>query len=199
MTDADLDALRREVWQLLSEAVRSGKAPFHTPVLASADAAGAPRARTVVLREADAAHRRLRFHTDARSHKVAELTGDPRVELVFYDRERRVQVRAGGAATVHRGDDVARAAWEEATLWARRCYLASPGPGSPAGAPTSGLPAELEERAPAAMESEAGLAHFAVVRVEVTQLDRLDLHHTGHRRASWRWDGEGWRGTWLIP
>lgn len=48
-------------------------------ILSTIDADGFPRSRTLLLSEFDG--ERFYFHTDARSHKVADLTADPRVAL----------------------------------------------------------------------------------------------------------------------
>jgi hypothetical protein len=44
-----------------------------------------------------------------------------------------------------------------------------------------------------------GPAHFAVLSATVTELDWLWLGEGGHRRARFRWNGDGWCGTWLVP
>lgn len=63
-------------------------------MLATVDADGAPNARMVVLRGADA--RGFVFYTGSRSVKGRELEGDPRAALVFHWNELERQVRVRG-------------------------------------------------------------------------------------------------------
>jgi len=65
--------------------------------LSTIDADGFPRARTVLLSEFDG--ERFFFHTDARSHKVADLAADPRVALTILwpDSSRQLVVQGTAA------------------------------------------------------------------------------------------------------
>ena len=72
-----LTQLRR--W--LDEAARAGVPEPNAMVLATADAGGAPGARTVLLKEAD--ERGLAFFTNLGSRKARELAVNPRAALVF--------------------------------------------------------------------------------------------------------------------
>jgi pyridoxamine 5'-phosphate oxidase len=65
-------------------------------VLATAGADGAPDARTVLLKGADA--RGFAFYTDYRSAKARELDENPRAALVFWWAELERQVRVVGRA-----------------------------------------------------------------------------------------------------
>jgi pyridoxamine 5'-phosphate oxidase len=72
-----LTQLRR--W--LDEAARAGVPEPNAMVLATADAGGAPGARTVLLKEAD--ERGLAFFTNLGSRKAREMAENPRAALVF--------------------------------------------------------------------------------------------------------------------
>jgi len=65
-------------------------------ILATAGADGAPDARTVLLKGADA--RGFSFYTDYRSVKARELDANPRAALVFWWAELERQVRVTGRA-----------------------------------------------------------------------------------------------------
>jgi pyridoxamine 5'-phosphate oxidase len=73
-------------------------------VLATADAAGAPSARTVLLKGYDG--RGLRFFTNLGSAKAAELAGNPRAALVFPWHAVSRQVRVVGTAVGLDRDEV---------------------------------------------------------------------------------------------
>lgn len=195
---ADHEEALVRLWERLAVGARDRRSPWHTPVVASS-VGGEARARVVVLRAADAATRRLRFHTDARAAKAGELRDHPRVELLFYDPGANLQLRARGDARVETAGPEPDAAWAATRMLGRRCYLAPEPPGTAVRQPLSGLPADLENREPSPSESEAGRGNFAVVLVALDRLEWLHLAHGGHRRGVLAWNGSAWSGQWLLP
>ncbi len=189
----DLDACREALWRLLADGAERGRSGFHLPALATVDAEGRPRLRSVVLRAADAGSGTLRFHCDRRSDKAAELAARPACALQAYDADAKVQVRIEGTARLHTADAVAEAAWAEARAMSRVCYGTEPAPGT----------ALAEGGAYTLPDAEAALTlgrpHFAAVTVRAERLDFLYLDRRGHRRAGWRRAEAGWTGTWLTP
>jgi hypothetical protein len=196
-----LDTAEAALWQTLGRASRDRRAPWHTPVLATVGADGAPQARVLVLRDASRSRRMIRLHTDRRTEKADAIGREPRVALLFYDFGAKLQLRLSGTARIEGEGPAADAAWAATTLFARRCYQAPIAPGARAEAPTSGLPPELEGREPTLEESEAGRANFAVLLVEAARLEFLHLAVTGHRRGLFCYDRaqDRWEGRWLIP
>jgi hypothetical protein len=195
----DLASVRRDAFARLRRGARDRRSPFHTPVLVTIGLDGSPAARTVVLRGFEPAARVVVVHTDLRSRKIAEVTANPRVALIFYDGKSGIQVRIDAKASVHAGDEVARKAWEKLPAFSRRCYLGLP-PGSNSPEPSSGLPTELELRAPYPAESEHGFANFALIISRLIRLDWLYLSARGHRRAQYRWNDAGEEvAGWLNP
>jgi pyridoxamine 5'-phosphate oxidase len=193
----DLLAIEQEIWWRLDEGVRERTSPFHTPTLATVSPDG-PQARTVTLRRAERAARRVAFNIDARSSLAAELRAEPRVALHGYGSAERTQLRLSGSARLHAADMVASRAWTLVGASARRCYLVPP-PGSPSAVPVSGLPAELEHRAPTGVESAGAFEQFTVVEISVDRIDWLYLHAQHKRRARFVWTGEQWQAGWLTP
>ncbi len=193
----DLAAIEQEIWRLLAAGARERTHAFHTPTLATVCADG-PQARTVTLRGADPATRQVSFNLDARSTLAAELHADARVALHAYGAAERTQLRLTGEARLRSGDAIASRAWALASASARRCYLVPP-PGSVSPIPTSGLPAELERRAPTTAESAGAFGHFRVAEVTVHRIDWLYLHAQHKRRARFAWTDGRWRGQWLSP
>ena len=194
-----LEEVERHCFVQLARAVRDRRSAFHLAVLASTGLDGFPAARTVVLRAADGASRSLRVHTDRRSPKAAELAADPRVALLFYDPQARLQFRFRAYATLHADDATAHDVWTGVAATSRRCYLGL-APGTPSATPISGLPADLEARAPSPGESAAGRPNFAVVQARLRGLDWLHLAAGGHRRARFDWPEDGApTATWVAP
>lgn len=203
-TDTPFDALataEARLWQALGRAAKDRRSPWHTPVLATVAADGAPQARVLVLRQVERDARLLRLHSDARTPKVAQIRAEPRVSLLLYDPGARLQLRIAGLARADHDGAVADRAWADANLFARRCYTAPVAPGALADGPTSGLPAELEKREPTAEESLAGRRNFATILLVAHRLEFLHLAVTGHRRGAFDWDEQTkqWIGQWLVP
>lgn len=180
-----LAAIEARCWRELVECVRDETHPWRTPVLATVDA-GHADARTVILREVDAAARTLVFFTDSRSPKVGQLRAHPTGTFVAWSREHAWQLRI--AVTLEAFTD----GLEVSSRWARlklspaaRDYLSPLPPGAPVAPGT---------RPPCAPD-RASREHFAVVRSRVDAIDWLELHADGHRRA--RFDAAGAR--WLQP
>ncbi|MDG6078609.1 flavin-binding protein [Erythrobacter litoralis] len=163
---------------------------MHTPVLATADA----DVRVLVLRGFDADSWTLRFHTDSRSPKVDAIAADPRVGVLAYDAEAKVQLRLRGTGRVERDTELADSAWSESTEFARRCYLGA-APGETRDGPNSGLPNWAEGEQPTEEQLAPVRANFAVLLVKVEEIDWYWLSNDGHRRALVRRDG----GRWLTP
>ena len=189
----DLEGTRLEAWKLLTRGVADRRSAFHTPTIATVGLDGAPRLRTVVLRAGEPSARLLRFHTDARSGKVAEIARDPRVGVHVYDARSKIQVRLDGVARVHPWSAPrAQASWEASRPQSRAGYAQAPAPGVVISAPHEGDVREGE-----------GVENFNIVEVEVTAIEWLYLFHAGHRRARFVWEGERlqgeWRASWLAP
>lgn len=193
----DLPAILAHAWALLVRGGADRKSPLHTPVVCSVDGDGLPQARVMVLRKASPADATLRFHTDARSPKVAQLDGRP-VAVLAYHAGEQVQLRIAGTARVHNHGALVDGIWQQSTLFARRCYLAQGAPGTPLAGPSSGLPAAIEGQQPTAEQIAPARGNFAVLWVDVTAIDWLHLANSGHRRALFR-SRDGWAGGWLAP
>ena len=193
----NLPDILAHAWSLLVRGGADRKSPVHTPVVCSVDEAGLPQARVMVLRKADPAASSLRFHTDARSPKAAQLDGRPVAVLAYHPAE-QVQLRISGTARVLTDGEPVDGIWNQSTLFARRCYLAENPPGTPLPGPASGLPAWIEGQQPTAEQIVPARANFATLWISVTSIDWLHLANSGHRRALFR-AADGWAGEWLAP
>ncbi|MEX0341484.1 MAG: pyridoxamine 5'-phosphate oxidase family protein [Erythrobacter sp.] len=185
-----LDKVRADIATRLQEAASDRRSPMHAPVVATGDA----DARVMVLRAFDADSWTLRFHTDARAPKVAVIEADSRIAVLGYDKPAKVQLRMRGTGRIERVGPAVDAAWAESTNFARRCYLGE-GPGTPSALPTSGLPEEFEGFEPDDGQLLPARGNFAILLIEVAEIDWFSLAHTGHRRALLTRD----RGRWISP
>lgn len=188
----DLALTLAEVWRVLADGVVNAANAFHQPVLATTALDGRADARVAVLRGVDAAARELRFHSDARTGKLAELARDPRAMVCAYDLPSKVQLRLGGTVTIHHGDALAAEAWAASRTYSRVGYRLAQTPGSVLSAPQD---ADYQPDG----DADCGAEHFSVLRLDVDRVEWLYLAAAGHRRARFEWTGADWQGQWLVP
>lgn len=189
-----LDQVREDVKRRLVRAAEDRKQAMHTPCVITSDV----DARTMVLREFENEAWTLRFHTDIRSPKVAAIAADPRMAVLLYDKGAKTQIRARGTGKVMSEGEVVDRAWEKSINFAKRCYLGE-GPGAVSTEPTSGLPAEFEGVEPDDEQVLPARPNFAVLLIEIAEIDWLYLAHTGHVRAQFARAMGDWPGRWVTP
>lgn len=194
------EEILERVWVLLERGTSNRKDDFHTPVLATVRADGAPEMRTVVFRKVVREPRALMCHIDWRSPKATEIQNDPRVSWLFYHVEEKLQLRIRGRASFHTDDELANVQWQNSALFSRRCYCGD-APGTEKDEPSSGLAEFLIDREPTAEESERlGRKNFAVLSSTIDEIDVYELHVKGHRRSLFAWSETGeLAARWLTP
>ena len=188
----ELDEIEASVWSELERCVATRprsergedaqEAPheWRVAVLATVDD-GQADARSLVLREVDAAERRLIFYTDARSPKVRQIEKSPQGTLIFYSRELGWQLRMQVRLNVETTGLAVSSRWAKLqTSAGARDYLSVAAPGRPLDAPLS----ELGVR-----------GHFAMIEAMAETVDWLEVHPRGHRRAVLGGD----RSHWVQP
>lgn len=190
----NLDGSLAHAWAMIGRGVVDRRSAFHTPVVATVDETGAPSQRVMVLRAADGGSRTLRLHTDLRSAKLAHIEQQPRISVVFYDANAKLQLRLGAQARIHAQDSISDQAWLNSRPQSRLCYEQSVAPGAPVAAPLPELPVDAR-----AARADDGRLNFAVLIIVVDTVEWLYLAIEGHRRARWVWKDEQWQGTWLAP
>jgi len=177
----ELDEIETSIWSELEQCVAARQRPepgemdaderpheWRVAVLATVDN-GQADARSLVLREVDAAERRLVFYTDARSPKVRQIEQSPQGTLIFYSRELGWQLRMQVRLNVETAGLAVSSRWAKLQTQAgARDYQSVAAPGRPLDAPLS----ELGVR-----------GHFAMIEAMAETVDWLELHPHGHRRA----------------
>lgn len=158
-------------------------APARHPTLATVTPDGRPRARTVVLRRADASAGTLDVHTDLESPKVAELRATPFAALHVWDGSAHLQIRAEVEVMIASGQEVADI-WAGVPQTSRSSYGGTPGPGI-----------SIADSLDYAKHSDPN--RFAVLQLHILTLDILHLGPV-HRRARFE-RHSAWQGEWLAP
>ena len=185
-----LDEIEQSIWSELEDCVATRPRPepgepdaveppheWRVAVLATI-ADGQADARSLVLREVDAAERRLVFYTDARSPKVRQIEASPQGTLIFYSRELGWQLRMQVRLAVETDGLAVSSRWARLqTSAGARDYQSVAAPGRPLDAPLS----ELGVR-----------GHFAMIEAMAETVDWLELHPDGHRRAVLGSGGPRW-------
>lgn len=193
-----LESVDTNQWRHLRKAAQDAQHPFRDVILSTLAPDGAPQARYLILRGADADARTLELHTDMRSAKWAELAADPRVSLLAYDPEARVQIRLTGTAQRHApGDPVNDAAWEGLSTWSRKTYC-----GGPPGVVTDWVEKdEISGLPPTPSDVEHGRDRFGVLTLQITAMDWFKHPRGDIRRAQFSYtpDGALAAAAWVEP
>ena len=175
-----LEETRKEIFSLLFQGVKKRKSNFHNLVLNTIDLQNKPDARTVVLRSFSQEDLTIGIHTDNRSEKVEHLKNNNFTCLVFYDDQKKIQLRIRGTTNLEKSK---KESWDKLTNWSKRCYLTSSPPGQVSNNPTSGFPNKFESEAPSSEESQKGFENFTVIKVFIEEIEWLFLASQGHREG----------------
>jgi len=193
------DLIFDEIWNLLSRGVIDRTEDFRIPVVII-NHGELSDGRIVVLRGAFKDKKILRFHTDLRSAKIEALKKNNHIYFLFYNKKRKIQVRAKGYATIHYKNEITKEAWSKTQVLSRKCYLSNNAPGSFSKIPHPGYPKELEGKNPSIEDTEIGFENFCVIESKIYEMEWLYLASHGHRRAKIIVSKEGKIETqWLIP
>jgi len=192
------DLIFDEIWTLLARGVVDRSEDFRLPTVI-VNKGEFSDGRIVVLRGAFKDKRVLRFHTDLRSSKISALKNNNNIYFLFYNKKRKIQVRAKGVATIHYQDEVTKEAWKKTQVISRKCYLASQAPGSVSDTPHPGYPKELEGKNPNIEDTEIGFDNFCVIESKINEMEWLYLASQGHRRAKILIKDQKIITDWLTP
>lgn len=192
----DLELTLAECWRLLQEGATSRHSAFHVPTVATLDEHGLPELRTMVLRAAEPERRLLRFHTDRRSAKIAQVARRPSGAIHIYDKPSGIQLRLAASLSIEMDGDEVEAAWAASRSFSRICYRVTEAPGR-----------EVEHPDAVAFDHDAadeGRGQFCILLARVHRIEWLHLAHAGHRRAVFELNDEDaavaeWTGRWLVP
>lgn len=192
------DLILDEIWSLLSKGVTDRNEDFRLPTVVL-NSEGGPNARIVVLRGAFKEKRTLRFHTDIRSEKISFIKRSNQIYFLFYNKKKKIQVRASGKAVIHYKDDITKEVWEKTKIISRKCYLAINAPGTISKIPTSGISEQYEDKNVPIQESESGYENFSIIESEIDTFEWLYLASKGHRRAKIKLKDSNSDFQWVTP
>ena len=192
----NIDLILDEIWSLLQRGVADRNEDFRLPVVI-VSATDSAEGRIVVLRGAFKDKNILRFHTDFRSSKIKSLKENKKIYFVFYNKKRKIQVRAEGVAIIHKDNEITKEAWTKTQMMSRKCYLSPQAPGDFINDSASDLSKDMGNEIPTYEQSEMGYKNFCVIESKIKSFEWLYLASQGHRRAKFILDEN--KSTWLVP
>lgn len=189
-----LDQILDYAWLQLAKAPNQKRHSWRTAVVANLVGQRVLQ-RTVVLRKAILNKRLLRFYTDIRSTKIQPLPENDSFSWLFYDARKQIQLRLQTRAELMTGAK-AQEVWQYVNPYTIKDYAANSAPGVPVEGPEANLYATDDT-----VLMEQAKQNFAVVDCIAYEMEFLQLHREGHRRALFRWEdtSSNWKGTWLVP
>tara|TARA_B100000131_G_C18121803_1_gene613190 strand:- start:1517 stop:2122 length:606 start_codon:yes stop_codon:yes gene_type:complete len=172
------EMLSREFDQL-KKSLKNAKHPYHSFCFSTINLES-PSVRTVILR--NFRDRFLFFNSDIRSSKVQDIYNNSKVSALFYDKNRRIQLRIIGKANIDYKNDASKKVWENVDLQSRKCYMGPFTPGEEMKNWVPNLPLNYIEMDPSRQDSESGYENFCSISIQIDSIEILELHYDGHVR-----------------
>ncbi|MBN8823726.1 MULTISPECIES: pyridoxamine 5'-phosphate oxidase family protein [unclassified Spirosoma] len=197
ITSTNLTDLENACWHQLASGANQEKDGFKIMTVATCTNRGAD-ARIVVLRRVDTSHKYVWFHTDARTEKVLQLEAFPTATLLFWDKQRHIQLRLTVETRLHTDDYIADEHWESATERERKLYFSEHVPGTELSAPYPGYPDDVSDKVLSKEANQSARKNFAVIECRTLAMEYLYLSPEGQLRARFQYEPES-KMTWLAP
>ena len=195
----NIDSIYELIWELLDIGQKDINSPFHQAYLATHNN-NYPSIRTVVLRAADSKDKIISFHTDYRSNKINEILKNDKISILFYDHDRKIQIKFSGKAIVNNKNEKSNQSWQESRSFSKKCYIVDEPPGSISDHPTSGFKKQYEIELPDEEILNSGYENFTIVKMDILEIEWLYLYRYGHRRAKFSLNNkELEKKVWLTP
>jgi len=179
------DIFFKDLNDQLQKGVHKKGHPFRYGVLGTVGVTGESKLRTVVLRHISAEFN-LRFYTDARSNKIAEIKKNNEVSLLFYNPKQLVQVKVEGTASIITDKDSLKQYWSGVQPNARRDYMTTLPPGS------------LISNADQVAYFE-GENFFTILEITPNRMEYLKLKRPNHLRIEFLKVNANWKSQFLVP
>lgn len=180
-------------WSLLISGGQDRHTGFHALTVASVEN-NTPRLRTMILREANEFSRTLRFHSDARSSKFAQISQNSHVAVSHYDAACKIELRIRGVGKWHQQDELSQRAWNDMRDISRFGYRSPKAPG----ALISSVDEYLRPDSHSVTRDDViAQQNFCVLIVHVQELEWIYLHSQGNRRARFTWPQGALVSNWI--
>ena len=156
----------------LHSAVKDARHEYHLFSIATLNDR-TPEIRTVVLRGFDTKKYQLSFHTDTRSPKHHQVKVNPGISALFYDTQKRTQIRIHGNAEICKDQKLLEELWSNLNKNSKECYQGEIPPSG--NIPNSKVINDTST-------NTDGFENFSRVSINISRIEVLRLHHLGHKR-----------------
>ena len=167
--------------EYLEEGILNSKNPYHFFSLSTFNV-DSPESRTVVLRNIKKEPLKILFNADFRSPKVKQLIINKNCMALFYDNNRKMQLRFKCQSIINHKNKLSKKNWDNTPLQSRKCYMGNYGPSELTNSWEPNIPDKYLKKDPERGDSELGYENFTVIELFIMVTDILELHHDGHIR-----------------
>ncbi|WP_282165327.1 pyridoxamine 5'-phosphate oxidase family protein [Cellulophaga baltica] len=181
MTTAVFSELKEE----LQKGVAEYGHPFRLGTLGTVGLDKMARLRTVVLRDFSE-DLELSFFTDKRSKKVTHIIENPKVCILLYHPEKRIQLKIEGNAFIIKNDKKIAKYWNQVNDNAKKDYTTTIAPGS-----------AIENLKDIDYLNDEN--HFCIITIEAHKIEYLKLDQPNHIKIRYSREDNHWKGEFLVP
>jgi pyridoxamine 5'-phosphate oxidase len=180
-----ITALFTEIKEELKKGVTEYGHPFRLFTLGTVGLDKMARLRTVVLRDfsEDCV---LSFFTDKRSKKVTHIIENPKVCILLYHPDKKIQLKIEGNAFVVKSDKKIAAYWNQINDDAKKDYTTTLAPGS-----------NIKNLTEIEYLNEDN--HFCLINIEAHKIEYLRLDKPNHIKIKYSKENNNWKGEFLVP
>ena len=182
-------------WKQLYLGTKSAKHPFHKFILSNSNN-NQPESRIIILRSVIEDKGVIGFNTDKRSPKYKALVKNNSVSVLFYDEERKIQLRIKGKTYIS-SETKRRKTWDEMALESRLCYMGKFSPSSTITKYEPNIPlqkiTEISNK-----EYSKGYINFISFEIIIDSIDWLYLNSSGHKRIKFELNDNNIKSYWLA-
>jgi len=171
------DHILKKIWHELNLGLNQGKHPFHIFAVATMNHNSMPDVRNVVLRNVDEKSNSISFHTDKRSKKINQIKNNNDACALFYDHEKKIQLRLYGKIFSNDDINIRQEKWNRSKKMSKLCYLNKYPPGKKIASSKKYLPDDKDLQ-----NLENGIENFSIINIDIKSIDWLSLNHKGHER-----------------
>ncbi len=181
MTNLYLQEIKSE----LKLALTKRNHPLKFCVLGTLGSENIPQLRIVGLRKITDDFK-FTFYTDKRSAKVTQIQNNPKVNLLFYHPEKKLQIKINGIASIIKDIGILKEQWLNITKRAKKDYTTMFAPGSKIKSPEEIT--YLKEK-----------NFFCSVEIKTDTIEYLKLREESHFKVHFHQDINGWVSEFLVP
>ena len=178
---SDIQQIYKQELEYLKDGIKNSKNPYHTFTFSSIGKEY-PESRTVVLRDLCVDPLKVYFNADYRSPKIQELKDNNFCSALFYNQERRIQLRFKCHSKLHYDNKISSKVWGNTPLQSRKCYMGPYSPSQELEKWHPNIPLEYLKTDPDKEISKEGYVNFVHIELKIIDIEILELHHDGHIR-----------------